>query len=136
MAQINMIHKDILAFFNSLSERKFSEAERMITTIEQSLKFTMIDGSGKRKRAMSNKRKTETLDHIAGYIVALEGILAAVRTGDERPFFNRMPSDLESLELIKRDFSSFTKNKIFPFFDKGFFSAWSDYIIYLQNHQN
>lgn len=125
--------EDIVAFFNSILERKFTEAERMLTTIEQGLVFSKIQGSGRRKRAMSAKKKAENLEHISGYIKALEGILTAARSGDRRTFLNRLPSETKSLERIRQDFSTFIRDKIHPPFDQGFFTAWSDFIIYQQN---
>lgn len=124
----------VVAFFDSISERKFAEAERMLATIEQGLVSSMIHGSPRRKRAMSAKKKAETLDHIAGYINALEGMLTAARSEDKRTFLNRMPSDSKSLEEIRRSFNAFIRNKIHPPFDQGFFSAWSDFINYQRNH--
>ncbi|MFB0543823.1 MAG: hypothetical protein ACETVR_03480 [Candidatus Bathyarchaeia archaeon] len=133
MAGSSGLPEDIVAFFSSILERKFTEAERMLVTIEEGLVSSKIDGSSRRKRAISAKKKEENLEHIAGYIKALEGILTAARSGDERTFLNRLPSETESLERIRRDFSKFIRNKIHPPFDQGFFTAWLDFITYQQN---
>lgn len=127
MTIVDKIQEDIVTFFNSILERRFTEAERTLSSIELGLVLTNIH-SGR----SSKKRKQDKMDYVAGYIKALEGILTAARSGDRRTFINRMSNDSESLNRYRRDFGAFIKNKLHSPFDRGFFSAWSDFIIHIE----
>ncbi|MCD6263722.1 hypothetical protein J7L60_04880 [Candidatus Bathyarchaeota archaeon] len=124
--------EDIVAFFDNILGRKFADAERMLSSIELGLIFSKIHRPS-RRRSMSKRKRQETLEYVAGYIKALEGILIAARSGDERTFLSRMSSDPGSLEKYRRSFSAFIRNKIHSPFDRGFFSAWSDFVIHQLN---
>ncbi len=100
-------------FFQLVAERKFAEAERML---ERS-----------RKRARKNEWNK-------GYFQALSGILLAQRSNDDRYLFlpGINPTNEEELESYRRDFLEHTRNMTHADYDRGFFSAWSDYMKVLQ----
>lgn len=100
--------KDINAFFNSVLERRFSDAERAIKSI--------------RERQFVNSEFKD------GYLNALEGILLSVRSGDERDFINKAPFDAESMERYGSGFRAFVREGAHAPFDVGYFSAWSDFM--------
>ena len=88
-------------------KRDFAEAERTLMEI---------------------KEKIPNSSWNQGYILALEGMLAANRIKDDKSsFFNRIlsnkSSSSRSLELIK----SRTQDSMSPDLDRGFFAAWSDF---------
>ena len=104
---------NIIAFFKNVLERRFSEAEREIKKI--------------RDKNLSND------DFMSGYLNALEGIVTSIRSGDERDFINKLPLDDKSMRGYKRSFGEFLKGDPQDSFDKGYFSAWSDFIHYKLN---
>ena len=108
--------ENIIAFFKSVLERRFSEAERAINAVRE-------------KRFGSTEFK-------AGYLNALEGILRSIRSGDERDFINKAPLDDKSMERYKRRFGAFLREAIHEPFDRGYFSAWSDFMRYRLNSKN
>ena len=99
----------ITRFFQLVAERRFAEAERML---ERS-----------RKRARRNEWNT-------GYFQALSGILLAQRSNDDRYLFlpSVNPTNKNELESYRRDFLEHTRDMIHADYDRGFFSAWNDYI--------
>jgi len=104
---------NIIAFFKNVLERRFSEAEREIKKI--------------RDENLGND------DFMSGYLNALEGIVTSIRSGDERDFINKLPQDDKSMRGYKRSFGEFLKGDTQDSFDKGYFSAWSDFIHYKLN---
>ena len=99
----------ITRFLKLVVERRFAEAERML---ERS-----------RKRARKNEWNR-------GYFDALSGIHLAQKSNNDRYLFlpSINPTDEKELKNYKRDFQEHTKNTIHADYDRGFFSAWSDYI--------
>ena len=104
---------NIIAFFKNVLERRFSEAEREIKKI--------------RDKNLGND------EFMSGYLNALEGIVTSIRSGDERDFINKLPQDAKSMRGYKRSFREFLKGDTQDSFDKGYFSAWSDFIHYKLN---
>ena len=76
-----------------------------------------------RKRARKN-------DWNKGYFQALSGILLAQRSNDDRYLFlpHINPADEDELKNYRRDFLEHTRNMIHADYDRGFFSAWNDYM--------
>ncbi len=99
----------ITRFFQLVAERRFAEAERML---ERS-----------KKRAGKNEWNK-------GYFQALFGILLAQRSNDDRYLFlpSINPTDEDELKNYRRDFLEHTRGMIHADYDRGFFSAWNDYI--------
>ena len=96
-------------FLQLVAERRFTEAERML---ERS-----------RKRVRKNEWNK-------GYFQALSGILLAQRSNDDRYLFlpGINPTDEDELKNYRRDFLEHTKNITHADYDRGFFSAWNDYM--------
>jgi len=101
---------DIIAFFKSVLERRFSDAERAMNAVRE-------------KRFGNSEFK-------AGYLNALEGILLSLRSGDTRDFLNKASFDAESMEGYRREFGAFVMEGAHTPFDVGYFSAWSDFMHY------
>jgi len=107
--------RDIVNFFDSVLDRKFSDAERALKDIE-----------GKQ---LGNKEFKD------GYLNALEGILLSSRSGDARDFINKAPFDTESMKKYRQDFATILKEGVPTSFDMGYFSAWSDFMHYRLNSE-
>ncbi len=101
---------DVIAFFDNLEERRFSDASRALKALK--------------KKSFGDPEFRE------GYLKGLEGLLLSARTGDERDFLNRAPFDPQSMKRYKKEFSEFVKNGVRSPFDVGFFLAWSDMVQY------
>ena len=102
---------DIITFFDSLSARRFAEAEKAIEVVRE-------------------KRFGDT-EFKEGYVKALEGLLLSSRSGDERDFLNRAPFDRKSMQRYKKEFRAFFGDGVRSPFDVGYFMAWSDMIALL-----
>jgi hypothetical protein len=99
----------ITRFFQLVTERQFAEAERML------------------ERSKKRARKNEWNE---GYFQALSGILLAQRSNDHRYLFlpHINPTEEDELKNYRRDFLEHTRNVIHGDYDRGYFSAWNDYI--------
>jgi len=126
------VQEDASAFFNGLLERKFSDAEKLLSSIELGLVFYKIH-LDKSSRKGSSKRTVNDPDYVKGYIKALEGMLTAAKSGDDRTFLNRTAPDAESLDEYRQQFTVFVRNDLLhPTFDRGFFSGWLDFVVHQQ----
>jgi hypothetical protein len=124
------IQEHTAAFFNSLLERRFSDAENILSSIELGIVFYKIYLDSK-SRGKTSKRMEGNQDYLIGYIKALEGMLTAARLGDDRTFINRSAPDAETLERYRRYFNAFVRNEVLhPLFDRGFFSGWLDFTVH------
>jgi len=96
-------------FFQLAAERRFAEAERML------------------ERSRNRARKNEWNK---GYFRALSGILLAQRSNDDKYLFlpSINPTDEDELKKYQLDFLEHTRNIVHADYDRGFFSAWNDYI--------
>lgn len=101
---------DIISFFENLFERRFSEAEKNLTSV--------------REKDLGNPEFKE------GYLNALEGLLVSYRSGDERDFLNKAESDVKSMNGYRKQFRDLVKDGVHSQFDVGYFMAWSDLIQY------
>ena len=65
-----------------------------------------------------------------GYFQALSGILLAQRSKNDRYLFlpHINPTDEDELKNYRRDFLEHTRDMIHADYDRGFFSAWNDYM--------
>ena len=99
----------VARFFQLVTERKFAEAERIL------------------ERIMLKVQETEWNK---GYFQALNGILLVQKSNDDQYAFlpNLSFSKEEELKKHRREFLKQAKNKIQADYDRGFFSAWADYI--------
>ena len=104
---ISKIH--VVRFFQLLKGRKFAEAERVLERI---------------------KEKTNSTEWNSGYILALDGVLLAQKTNDTYAYSNNLNfEDEKNLKTSRKEFLKEYKNKVHTDFDRGFFAAWSDYML-------
>ena len=99
----------VTRFFQLITTRQFAEAERVLERIKQ--KITMSD----RNR---------------GYYQALYGMLLTQRNGDDRYAFltNFDMADKKELHSSRREFLRQSEHRLHADYDRGFFSAWAEYM--------
>ncbi|NIP67185.1 hypothetical protein GWN63_04095 [Candidatus Bathyarchaeota archaeon] len=99
----------ITRFFQLLAERRFAEAERML------------------QRSRNRARKNEWNK---GYFQALSGLLLAQRSHNGSYLFlpNLDTTNQEELKKHQQDFLQHTRKMTHTDYDRGFFSAWNDYL--------
>lgn len=98
----------VTVYFQAITKRSIADAERIL-------------GDLKQKSASSEWSK--------GYMSALDGMLIAARSNDDQySFISKINFAPEKIEELKSEFISHSKNKLHDDFDRGFFSAWTDYM--------
>jgi hypothetical protein len=98
----------VTRFFQLVEGRRFAEAERVLERI---------------------RLKTSETEWNSGYLHALDGMLFAQKSGDSYSFLNNLNfKDEKELKKIKKEFLKESRNKIHADYDRGFFSAWADYM--------
>ena len=91
-------------FYRLAFNRNFAEAERLLGRI---------------------KNRLPKGDWGKGFLAALEGVLAACRTRDDKyVFVNKLPNDKKQLLKAAKDFRLRKESQVSSDFDKGFFTAW------------
>jgi len=99
----------VARFFQLVTDRRFAEAERVLERI---------------------KIKVQETEWNRGYFQALNGILLAQKSNDDQYAF--LPSidfnNENELKKYRREFLKQATNKIHADYDRGFFSAWADYM--------
>jgi len=103
----------ITRLFQLISERKFAEAERI---------FERIDARMKDK---------EDDEFNSGYLRALKGIILSHRSGEASSdafFGNLNLNDVDALKKYYREFRDNAENRLHGEYDRGYFSALSEYI--------
>jgi len=102
----------ITRLFLLISERKITEAERVLERITGSMK------------------ETEDNEFNKGYLQALKGIILTHRSdNDSDCFFSNL--NLNDTDALKRYYKEFLKNaksSLHADYDRGFFSALADYL--------
>ena len=99
----------VVRFFQLLKGRRFAEAKRVLERIRQ---------------------KTNETEWNSGYLHALDGILLATKSNDSYAFIKSVNFEVEKdLKKNRKEFLKQYKNKINTDFDRGFFAAWSDYML-------
>jgi hypothetical protein len=101
---------EIISFFENLFGRRFSEAEKTLTSVRE--------------------KDLGIAEFKEGYLNALEGLLVSYRSGDERDFLNKAESDVKSMNRYRKQFKDFVKDGVHSQYDIGYFMAWSDLIQY------
>jgi hypothetical protein len=96
-------------FYKLVLERNLAAADRTLTEIRRNMKDS---------------------DWEKGYLNALEGMIVAERSGDTRyVYLSRLDlKNHKKLEEARRTFQAQAKNPLEGEFDRGFFSAWSDFL--------
>ncbi len=99
----------VARFFQLVTKRQFAEAERTLERI---------------------KLKIHETEWNRGYFQALQGIVLATKTNDDQYVFlsNVDTNDENELKRHRREFLKSAKDKLHADYDRGFFSAWADYI--------
>jgi len=79
------------------------------------------------ERLRENVQKTEWN---RGYLQALHGMLLAQKLNDDRYVFilNANLNDEKELKKYRNDFLKHAKNMLHADYDRGFFSAWAEYM--------
>ena len=98
--------------FQLVTERKFAEAERILERITVRMK------------------KTGQPEFNRGYLEALGGIILTYRSsGESYEFFNNLDTnDAEALKRHYRDFVENSQSRFHADYDRGYFTALSDYM--------
>lgn len=101
-------HALVTRFFQLISNRHFAAATRELQRIKEK-----IDGT----------------DWNQGYYHALQGMLVAQKANDNQYTFIHAINTSDKSELLKykREFQEHVRGRFDEDFDRGFFSAWTDY---------
>jgi len=99
----------VTRFFQLVTARQFAEAERVLERLKQKIQ-------------MSERNR--------GYFQALYGMLLAQRNNDDRYAFlsNLNIKDKKELKTYRREFLRQSEHRLHADYDRGFFSAWADYM--------
>jgi len=96
----------VTRYFQLVSERQFTEAERELEKLKQKM------------------QKTEWN---RGYFRALYGMYLSQKNNDAYSFFSKLDlTDKPTVHGYRREFLDETRNGLHGDFDRGFFSAWAD----------
>jgi hypothetical protein len=92
-----------------VTTRQFAEAERVLDRIKQKIKM--------------NERNR-------GYFQALYGVLLVQKNNDDRYAFlaNHSLHDKKEVLNYRREFRRQSEDRLHADYDRGFFSAWADYM--------
>ncbi len=103
----------VIRFFQLVTDKQITEAERELLRI---------------------KEKIERTEWNHGYYKALQGMLLARRGNSDNPtFFATMnPNNKHALLDLKKEFQEKVESRLYPDYDRGYFSAWTDYISVLK----
>ncbi len=99
-----------------LNDRRITDAEKVLETIKRGLKPNPL---------------------FRGYYNALEGMTMGLKSKDTRYLFiNRMDlNDKKALKELQREFTKQSRNSHQDDFDRGFFTAWCEYVKALQSQE-
>ena len=102
-------------FFKFMVARRFADAERTLERLKKRLKKTVSDEEWR-----------------SGYLHALNGMLTALKSGeDSYSLIHNMNAEKKELKRYKAEMKRHAENTIHSRFDRGFFSAWVDYVDFL-----
>lgn len=106
-----------IRYFGLLNERKMTEADKIKEKIREGLK---------------------SIPWHRGYYNALDGIAAALRSKDNQYLYiNRIdPKNKKKINQVQKEFSKQSRNHLQGDFDKGYFTAWLEYIRILKLREN
>jgi hypothetical protein len=101
-------------YLQLLDNRQFTEAQRALARIKQGASETPWDN---------------------GYYKALQGmLLARKQNGNQHSFMQNLNAkNIRFLEQQKKEFQKQIRKRFSPNFDRGFFSAWYDYMRLMLN---
>ena len=103
----------VVRFFQLVTEKQLTEAGRELLRI---------------------KEKMQRTEWNHGYYKALQGMLVARRTNSDNPafFISIDPSNKRTLLDLKKEFQEKVESRLYPDYDRGYFSAWTDYVSVLK----
>jgi hypothetical protein len=103
----------VIRFFQLVTMKQLAEAERELQRI---------------------KEKIERTEWNHGYYKALQGMLISKRNNnDQSMFFATIdPANKRALLDFRREFQEKLESRLYPEYDRGFFSAWADYMSVLK----
>jgi viroplasmin and RNaseH domain-containing protein len=103
----------VIRFFQLVTEKQLTEAERELLRI---------------------KEKIERTEWNHGYYKALQGMLVSRRTNSDNPTFltTLEPNNKRALLDLKKEFQEKVESRLYTDYDRGFFSAWVDYVSVLK----
>lgn len=108
-------HRLIIEFFQLMISRNFTEAERKLEELKQIT------------------RKSSNPEWSRGYISALDGMLIGLKGDDDRyVFIKRINFDEKVISSLKKEFAANSASQTHDDFDRGFFTAWTDYMRVLE----
>ncbi len=108
-------HHIAIDIFQLIVSRNFTEAERKLEELSQIA------------------RKSSNPDWSRGYLSALEGMLVALKANDDRYVFtNRINFNEKVVSDLKKEFAANSASQTHDDFDRGFFTAWTDYVRVLE----
>ena len=95
-------------YFQNITQRNLAEADRLLETLKQ---------------------HSATTEWSKGYLNALEGMFIAKKSGDDSfSFIAKLELKPEKINDLKNEFTAHARSNIHGDYDRGFFSAWSDYM--------
>ncbi|MCD6242682.1 hypothetical protein J7K06_03215 [Candidatus Bathyarchaeota archaeon] len=99
----------VTRFFQLVTDKKFTEAERELQRLRQ---------------------KLEKNEWNEGYFKALTGILLSAKSNnDQYSFMSKINlNDGKILKQYRKEFLKQVDNRLREEYDRGFFSAWADYM--------
>lgn len=103
----------VIRFFQLVTEKQLTEAERELLRI---------------------KEKIERTEWNHGYYKALQGMLLARRGNSDNPTFLATLdlNDKHTLLDLKKEFQEKVESRLYTDYDRGYFSAWTDYVSILK----
>jgi hypothetical protein len=103
----------VIRFFQLVTARQLTEAERELQRI---------------------KEKIERTEWNHGYYRALQGMLLSKRNNnDQTTFLSSIdPHNKRALLDFRREFQEKMESRLYTDYDRGFFSAWTDYMSVLK----
>jgi hypothetical protein len=103
----------VIRFFQLVTEKQLTESERELQRI---------------------KEKIERTEWNHGYYKALQGMLLSRRgNGDNTTFLATLdPNNKRALLDLKKEFQEKVESRLYTDYDRGYFSAWSDYVSILK----
>jgi len=106
---MSLPHALVVRFFQLLQSRQFSEAERILERV---------------------KERVPKTEWNKGYYMALRGMMSALKS--KRDTYVWLPkldlNDEKALRDHRREFMAQSKNRLHADYDRGFFSAWADFM--------
>ena len=100
----------MISYFELLDQRKLAATDRALNDIKQNVNSTQWQ---------------------RGYVNALEGMLVALKSNyEECIVIHKINSRIA--RQTRKEFIKESRNELQAEFDKGFFSAWTDYIQFLE----